>query len=118
PVTLRADAVALFRAALAAVEPDQVLTGALLRAPPPSDRVWILALGKAGPAMARAAVRHLALLDVPLAGGVVVSPEPQDPPHPRLRGLTGDHPLPGVRSAVAAAAVAAVAQAVGAHDAG
>jgi len=66
---LRKDAEAAVRAAIAAVCPDEAVRRALdgLRFP---GRVFLVSVGKAGWQMARAAVR---CLDLPLAGGVVLT---------------------------------------------
>jgi glycerate-2-kinase len=113
---LRGDAVAIYQAGVEAVEPARVLGRALATTPPPAERVWVIALGKAAGPMARAAVRHLALLDVPVAGGLVVSTTSEPPTDAGLPVLAGDHPLPGAGSFGAAAALGEVAAAVTAHD--
>ena len=56
--------------------------------------------------MTAAAVQHLERLEIPVSGGVVITPDPGASPDPRLRRVVGDHPLPGARSEAAAAAVA------------
>lgn len=102
---LRHDAIAIYDAAVDGVEPRRALTRALATTPPP-ERVRILAAGKAAYAMAAAALQHLDRLEVPVSGGVVITPDPGSPPDPRLRRVEGDHPLAGPRSAAAAEALA------------
>lgn len=96
----------MFDSAIRAVEPGRALAAALDEdAPPAAGRTWIVALGKAAPALAAGAVAWLADRGLEPAGGVIVSHEPATQPHPSLAGVTGDHPLPGPRSREAAAAV-------------
>lgn len=96
----------MFDAAVLGVDPGRALIRALETTPTPAQ-VRVFATGKAALAMAAAAVRHLDRLAVPLAGGLVVTPDEGLPPDPRLRRIAGDHPLPALRSAAAAAAVTA-----------
>ena len=112
---LRQDAIAIYAAGVAAVEPRRALARALATTPPP-PRVSLIAVGKAAAAMAAGAVAHLAALDVPLVGGVVVSPDPADAVDGRLCQVVGGHPLPDHRSAEAADAVAAAARRVGVRE--
>ena len=103
-------------AALAAVEPGRVLTTALDRSPPPDRAPHILALGKAAPAMALAAVEWLARHKMEPAGGAVLGAVPSLAPHPRLRTHHGDHPEPSTHSAQAAAILANACTAVRTGD--
>src|SRR5690349_22574851 len=86
-------------AALAAVEPGRVLTTALDKDALPDRPPHILALGKAAPAMALAAIEWLAKHKVEPAGGVVLGAVPSLAPHPKLRTHHGDHPEPAKHSA-------------------
>jgi glycerate-2-kinase len=113
---LRDDAVAIYRAGVDAVEPARALGRALATTPPPEDRVWVIALGKAARAMARAAVEHLRLLDVQVAGGLVVTTSGEPPIEAGLPVLAGDHPLPGADSSAAAAGLGQVVAGVTPHD--
>jgi hypothetical protein len=101
------------RAALGAAAPP-----VLMRAwhEPVSDRVWVIALGKAAAPMARAAVRVLAERGHAPAGGLVVSAEPTEPPHPAIAAIAGDHPEPGARSLAAAAALDGLIERIPAGD--
>ncbi len=112
---LRHDAIAIFDAAVLGVEPRRALTRALATTPPP-ERVRVIGLGKAAYLMAAAAVHHLDRLHIPVAGGLVVTPDEGMPPDPRLVRVAGDHPLPGRRSQAAAAALATEVARVQAHD--
>ena len=110
--------------ALARVEPDHAVRRALrdhLRGPAGADnridptgldRVWLLAFGKAAPAMARAAVGELA--DARIEGLVVSNHEEPLPDGLELR-VTG-HPLPDERSAAAARAALDLLHRAGDHD--
>ena len=119
----RADAkillVEIFRVAVAAVAPGPVLVRALQNEPV-DKRVWLIALGKAAPPMAEAAVRVLAghrLQGLPglpglqsfpgrsPAGGLIVAPVETAAPHPALAVVVGDHPEPGAGSLAAADAL-------------
>ena len=51
-----------------------------------------------------------------IAGGVVVGADASDRPHPAIRCVVGDHPIPGARSIAAARAIADSASAVGDAD--
>ncbi|HWA41214.1 MAG TPA: DUF4147 domain-containing protein, partial [Gemmatimonadales bacterium] len=93
-------------AALAAVEPGRVLRHALDQSGPPDRPPHILALGKAAPAMALAAVEWLATHQIEPAGGVILGAVPCLAPHPRIRSHHGDHPEPSTHSAQAAAILA------------
>jgi glycerate 2-kinase len=66
------------------------------------EPLTILAVGKAGPAMATAAVEACATLGLAPAGGLVIGVAEAPPPHPSLGTMVGDHPLPGPRSFAAA----------------
>lgn len=79
---------------------------------------WIIALGKAAPAMAGAAFSHCALAGLTVAGGLVigVGPEPARFASPTVESLVGDHPVPGVRSARAADRLAAFVERIGRDD--
>lgn len=111
------DARAIHRAAIAAVDPAPAVRRALaFAAAPPGARVFLIALGKAAPEMARAAVATLIAQRIEPAGGIVVSPTETPAPHPAIRSLAGDHPVPGARSTAAAEQLGEVARQVGPRD--
>lgn len=76
---------------------------------------WILAIGKAAPTMAAAALEACAQRGLHVAGGLVVGTAPA-PALALLDQQPGDHPVPGVRSRDAADRVAAFADRVGRDD--
>src|ERR1041385_3895828 len=106
----------LHAAALAAVEPGMVLTTALDQGPLPDRNPHLLALGKAAPAMARAAVEWLGKRHLAPAGGVVLGAAPSATPHPALRTHHGDHPEPRAHSAQAASLLETACEAISPGD--
>jgi glycerate 2-kinase len=102
----------LYGAALAAVEPETVLKGALDQGKTPDRSPHILSLGKAAPAMARAAVEWLGKRHLSPAGGLVIGAAPSAPPHPALRSHHGDHPEPFAHSAASSALLAEACEGV------
>jgi hydroxypyruvate reductase len=77
---------------------------------------WILALGKAAFPMARAAVETLTSWGQEPAGGVIVGPASEAPPHRGLGVVRGDHPEPGPGSLAAAEAVGDATTRIAAGD--
>lgn len=77
---------------------------------------WIIALGKAAPAMAGAAFAHCAAAGLAVAGGIVVGTTVRPAAGEPLETLAGDHPVPGARSAYAAERLAALTERVGRDD--
>lgn len=98
---LRADLEAILRAGIAGAAPGPLLERALRRHPL-AGPVHLLAIGKAAPAMARAAYQLVAVRKA-----LVVAPFLDDAPwpSPRPRQRVADHPIPGRRSVDAALAV-------------
>ncbi len=97
----------ILAAALTSVEPAQAIQQAVCRQ---ADRLWIagqtydlnafrrirlLAVGKAAAAMGAALGD---LLGERLEAGLLIPKQPCRPPHPALRVLPGDHPVPGAGS--------------------
>jgi glycerate 2-kinase len=107
PLRLRRILEDLYSAATRAVAPGPALRlrleGLHLLA---SQRVWILALGKAAAPMAETAVSLLQERGISQAGGLIVGPAPSPPPSPNLICVQGDHPEPGPGSLAAADALA------------
>ena len=135
----RALALALYEAAVAAADPAQVVLEGLAAHAAPLEPLaarphWIIAVGKAAPAMAGAARAWCAIERRHLAGGLVVGTDPgtgglrlaessiDDALTLATAGgvpldrLAGDHPVPGPRSLVAAAALERLTQRVGPDD--
>ena len=111
------DALEIHRAALAAVDPAPVVRRALAFATvPPGARVFLLALGKAAPAMAAAAVASLRVQGIEPAAGLVVAHTESPPPHPRVAVVVGDHPVPGARSMAAAERLGGLVRQVAPRD--
>lgn len=117
------DLLGMYEAALRAADPARVVREGLAAREVVlelgRDRPhWILAVGKAAPAMAGAAVSHCEREGFAIAGGLVVGagtlPEPA--PHASMEALVGDHPVPGVRSGHAADRIAALTERVGRED--
>jgi hydroxypyruvate reductase len=114
----------IHRAALAAVAPGPALISALrdeLSRPsspsrPSNARVWVIALGKAAPPMAEAAVGVLGARGDTPAGGLVVAPVAGPQPHASIAVVAGDHPAPGAGSLAAADALDRVVQQVSSED--
>jgi glycerate-2-kinase len=106
-VTLVASLRALAREALSAVEGSR-LVGASLGAAPVGDAVWVWAVGKAAPAMARGA---LAALGPRVVGGLVLTKEGcgAAPPLPTREAA---HPFPDARGVVATEELLAQARAL------
>lgn len=96
----------IFQGALAAVAPGPAVRRAL-EAVPLDPRCWmrLLALGKAAVPMATAAADVLRERGIRLRDGLVVDSRAVTLANPALRVVTGDHPVPGRRSAEAARAV-------------
>jgi glycerate 2-kinase len=110
-----------YEAALAAADPARVVRDGLLEREVVlelgRDRPhWIIALGKAAPAMAGAAVAHCKAATLTVAGGIVIGADASPSPHPVIESLVGDHPVPGARSAHAAERLAALIERVGRED--
>ena len=107
PDTPRATLENLFHAAVAAADPGAAMEAALATTPiSPAGRLFLLALGKASPAMARAALAWSRERGKPMSGGVVISPDLVTDRHPPvIHYLMGDHPIPGENSALAADAI-------------
>ncbi len=104
----------IFAAALAAAEPGAYTQQALARSLPTDGlqafrKHWIIAVGKAAPAMAQAALRYTESNRLRVAGGIVVSPTRVSMPDAVLDMLAGDHPIPGDRSFAAAERLSHVA---------
>ncbi len=118
PIDAQMALVQLYWAAVRSVAPGPALTTALERLSKQvaTQRVWIIAIGKAANPMAVAAVEFLQKNGAEPAGGVIVAPRVLPSPHPRLEFVAGDHPLPGARSLTAAHAVARAAGQVKAED--
>ncbi|MHB1298181.1 MAG: DUF4147 domain-containing protein [Gemmatimonadaceae bacterium] len=77
---------------------------------------WVIALGKAAPAMAEAALSHCERAGLEVAGGLVIGAVGSPALHPSVEMLVGDHPVPGVRSLHAAERLAALTERVGRAD--
>lgn len=93
----------LYEAAVAGVAPASLVSAALADLDTRHDqRFWVLAFGKAAPAMAQGAVSALRRSLYTIAGGVVVGAEPSATPFSTIRSTYGDHPLPGTSSFAAA----------------
>jgi len=112
----------VFAAAVRAADPAAFTRDALARAlegtiaAPSGAPHWIIALGKASPAMARAALSFATEHSIAIAGGIVVAAG--DPGAiGTLDVHAGDHPVPGARSRRAADALAHFCEQVQPDDA-
>ena len=119
---LKEQLVACWRAGVAAVEPGAAVRRALAESAPPPQPVHLLALGKAAPSMAGAALRWLADHHRTAAGGLVVAPGDGAPSGRSaepdgLSRVQGDHPVPGAASRRAAAELARAVDRIAAGDA-
>ena len=104
---MRARARRLFDVAVAAAEPGQAVEGALEAAPVTGDRVWIVAVGKAARAMAKAAMSRP---EAPVAGAIVVTNAENAAPLAGAEVHVAGHPVPddgGLRAAEAVEAMLA-----------
>jgi len=125
---LRADLAALHAAALAAADPeaavrahlrrddDRLLAGGEAIGLAPASRVWLVALGKASPGMARAAAR---ILGPRLTAGLVAHPHGLDPGAdwpPAMSLFPAAHPLPDEGSLRAGAAALELVRGARADD--
>jgi hydroxypyruvate reductase len=77
------------------VDPARLLAAAFRRDAPHERAVWMVAAGKAAPAMAAEAVQYFGTA---LQGGLVIAPTPASACGPSIRTLTASHPEPDVRS--------------------
>lgn len=84
----------LLHAALLSVDPERAVERTLRADPPDEASVRVLAVGKAAPAMARAAERALPGRDL---SGVIVSDHEEAVPG-AMNLITAGHPVPDVRS--------------------
>lgn len=118
-----ADLRGCFEAALAAADPAEAVRQGLAAREVTlelgRDRPhWILAIGKAAPAMAGAALLHCAEAGIEVAGGLVIAASATSTflDRPAIETVLGDHPVPGVRSAHAAERLRAFTERVGRDD--
>jgi glycerate 2-kinase len=102
---MRTEARRLFEVAVAAAEPGRAVRRALETAPVAGDRVWVVAIGKAGRAMAAAA---LGALQAPVAGAIVVTNAENAAPLEGAAVHVAGHPVPDGGGLMAAEAVEAM----------
>lgn len=113
-MTLRQSALAIFRAGLAAADPEEAVRRHL-RVPrlPSGGRIWVLGAGKASAAMAHAVER---VLGAKIAGGLV---NVKDGHLARLRRVELNecgHPIPDERGVRGAQRIAEIARQAGERD--
>lgn len=118
---LRDEALRLFRAGLAAAAPGPAVRLALASdpapTPPPGGRRVVVAVGKAAPAMARAARDALvAAGDTAASQWIVVTQDGNDAPIDGMDVRAAGHPVPDARGAAAAQSVIAILSALGPRD--
>ena len=107
----------LYRAAVAAVDPARGVSRALTgddssgRRPP-----WILALGKAGTRMCRAAIEHFESTGRSVPGALSVTTVGGETPRGGIELVYGDHPVPGRESFAAADRIASFIERVSDGD--
>ena len=111
----------IFAAALTAAEPGAFTRNALARCLPTDGlqafrKHWIIAVGKAAPSMAQAALHYTESNRLRIAGGIVVAPTRVSTPDAVLDMFAGDHPIPGEGSFVAAERLAHVCEQIVADD--
>jgi glycerate 2-kinase len=93
----------LYDAAITGADPGAATARAVGSLNIPSDRrILLFAIGKAASPMAAAAVAVLLKSLHHVAGGVIVTPDGDRSPYPTITALSGDHPIPGGASIVAA----------------
>lgn len=119
----RAQLESVYRAALAAVEPERALRGALRaegnrlaiagRAVAPGARVFVLGIGKAGAALAAAAE---ATLGARIAAGLALVPDGGERALARIAMLVAGHPIPDERGAAATREILSFAASPGPDD--
>lgn len=99
----------LYRDTTTALHPGravrEVLDGTFSLDADPRRELHILAFGKAAPPMADAALAWCVAQRIPVSGGVCVTHDEVAIQLSPLRAVIADHPLPGSRSAAAAAAL-------------
>ena len=84
----------LLDAALEAIDPEKAVRGLLEQDPPPGDRVTVLAVGKAAPAMTRGAVAALG----ERTSRIVIVTDHSEPVPEGAEFLIGAHPVPDASS--------------------
>jgi glycerate-2-kinase len=112
-VSARAQLAELHRAALDAVHAGRALERALAARDPGPGPFVLLAAGKAGGAMAEAALRALGPR---IARGAVTTKDGHARPLPRLQIREAAHPLPDARGEAAAREALALAESLGADE--
>jgi glycerate 2-kinase len=107
----------LYRAAVTAVDPARGVSKALTSNESPGRRApWILALGKAGTRMCRAALEHYESARRASPGALVVTTGGGASPGGSIELVCGDHPVPGRGSFTAAERIAALVDRVSNGD--
>lgn len=97
----------IYRAAVAACHPRQLVRSALESSPLPAtgDAIWMIAVGKAADGMIDAALSHLAEHGVQPGGAIAIGEVVGMASDQRIERHAGNHPLPSERSAAAAGAL-------------
>ena len=104
----------LYDVAVTAAHPRPVVDEAVARLRDETAiprRLTVIAIGKAAPEMATAAVSALEPLGLRIVNGIIVGVDEDLAPHSAIRRVAGDHPMPGARSRAAARLVGDVARA-------
>jgi glycerate 2-kinase len=108
--------VSLFRSAVGAAHPSQCLPPDL-PAPPVSGRLFVLAAGKAGGALAEVAEQHyLAQIPASRLDGIAVTRHGYGRPTRRIKVIEAGHPVPDAAGLTGAETMLALADLAGADD--
>ena len=99
----------VFRAGVAAADPQVVTRRAVMQLDALDLPVWIIAVGKGAHHMASGAVEALRDRQVAISGGLVVAHEPDESATHGLDSVEGDHPTPARRSFAAADRISDIA---------
>ena len=107
----------LYHAAVTGVDPARAVSASLTRDESLARSApWILALGKAGARMCRAAIEHIQSSGRIVPGALIVTTGDHEPPRAGVELVQGDHPVPGSGSFTAAARIEALIDRVSPGD--